>query len=220
MRMSRKRVERKGYGAGNVFFLSFSIFLFLFLMWRGEWRRGCRLVMWSGQRWQPWHPCHSSTSSQCNQEQYALSTHCANKSRSEKCPLQGNWLAMSSLDKDLQFLSVCHHKAKPNCSTKLYLMTSFTLKHLNPGNFILVSAKICDKDFFVQTKNCCKIFWAFKRKPVIQSVNILGRIEYVVGGVGALDVPTGGLAMHPTICSLVTMYKVEKENMMMTATSI
>ena len=51
-------------------------------------------------------------------------------------------------------------------------------------------------------------------------MNILGRIEYAVGGVGALDVPTGGLAMHPTICSLVTMYKVEKENMMVTATSI
>ena len=105
-----------------MFFFSFSIFLFLFLMWRGEWRRGCRLVMWSGQRWQPWHPCHSSTSSQCNQEQYALCTHCAKKSRSEKCWLQGNWLAMSSLDKDLQFLSVCHHKAKPNCLTKPYLI--------------------------------------------------------------------------------------------------
>ena len=39
----------------------------------------------------------------------------------------------------------------------------------------------------------------------------MGRIEYVVGGVVALDVPTGGLAMHPTICSLVTMYKVEKK---------
>ena len=59
-----------------------------------------------------------------------------------------------------------------------------------------------------------------KLSHAIQSVNILGRIEYVVGGVGALDVPTGGLAMHPTICSLVTMCKVEKENMMMTATSI
>ena len=135
MRMSRKWVERKGDGAGNVFFFSFSIFLFLFLMWRGEWRRGCRLVMWSGQSWQPWHPCHSSTSSQCNQEQYARCTRCAKKSRSEKCRLQGNWLAMSSLDKDLQFVSVCHHKAKPIARPNPTWWSSFTLKHLNPRKF-------------------------------------------------------------------------------------